>query len=116
VAVVLAFQDLQQLSKETDRSVVASNSGVMICMPRVSPATAELMSKRLGEHPVQTASMSKGPIGGARHGQTTSFSTQMAPVLGAREIMAPPFGDYVATVHAPEMNDRPFLVDATREI
>jgi hypothetical protein len=38
----------------------------------------------------------------------------MAPVLGLREIMSPPFGNRIATVHARDISDRPFLVDLTR--
>lgn len=115
VAVVLALQDVAHIKDKDERSVVLSNCGTMICFSGVSETTAEAMSSRLGQHPVQTASISTGPSGDrTRNVRTKSVTTTMAPILGTREIMSPPFGDRVATVHCRDMNNLPFLVDLTR--
>ncbi|TYB54743.1 TraM recognition domain-containing protein [Nonomuraea sp. PA05] len=112
VAMVIAVQDARQFKDENQRSVVFANCGTLICLSGVSRKSAEAMSERVGEHPVQTASVSMGSST-ASAGRSTSHTvnTQMAPILGVREIMAPPFGPYAGTVHARDISDRPFLID-----
>lgn len=117
VAAVIAVQDVAQFKDENQRSIIFANCGTAIYMPRTSSKSAELLSKRLGEHPVQTASMSMGPSSSGWGTHTNrSTQTQMVPVLGAREIMglADPFGQFAGIIHAPELTDRPFIVDLTQ--
>lgn len=115
VAVVVAVQDALQFKDPNQRSIVFANCGTLVCLNGVSHASAEIMSKRVGEHPVQTSSVSTGPMPsgpGRSHSRTTG--TQMVPVLGIREIMSPPFGRWSATVHARDLSAQPFLVDLER--
>lgn len=115
VAVLFALQDAAQFKDENQRSVLFANSGTVICTDGVSPTTARLMSERIGLHPVATTSTSVGPyIHGQGRGPSLSTSTTMAPVLGEREIMHPPFGDRMACVHTPDLSSAPFFVDLTR--
>jgi type IV secretory pathway TraG/TraD family ATPase VirD4 len=117
IAAVIAVQDVAQFKDENQRSIIFANSGTVIYMPRTSSKSAELLSKRLGEHPVQAASMSTGPApSGLGTNTNRTKHTQMVPVLGAREIMglADPFGRFAAIVHAPDLTDRPFIVDLTQ--
>lgn len=113
--VVLAVQDVSQFKDKDERSSILSNCATFVCLPGVSPATATAFSERLGQAPVETASVSRGPSpGGIWTSTTTSSSVAMAPVLGTREIMQPPFGGRPAIVHAREISDAPFIVDLTR--
>jgi type IV secretory pathway TraG/TraD family ATPase VirD4 len=109
---LIALQDAAQFKDKDERSVIFSNSGTLIYLPHTSALSAQLLSDRLGQHPVQTASMSVSP---SPHGigtqRTPSWQTQMAPVLGQREISNLPFGERAALVHASPLLDPPFLVD-----
>lgn len=116
VALVIAVQDAQQFKDADQRSVIFANCGTLVCMAGVSHASAELMSKRIGEHPVQTSSLSRSPAqNGPGYSTSRTMGTQMAPVLGVREIMSPPFGPWTATVHARDLASNPFVVDLTRQ-
>lgn len=115
VAAVIAVQDVAQFKDENQRSIIFANCGTAIYLPRTSGKSAELLCKRVGEHPVQTSSVSVSPASSGWGTQTSrSAQTQIVPVLGAREIMELPFGRFAAVVHAPDIADRPFLVDLTR--
>lgn len=115
VAAVIAVQDVAQFKDENQRSIVFANCGTVIYLPRTSSKSAELLCKRVGEHPVQTSSVSVGPASSGWGTQTSrSAQTHIVPVLGAREIMELPFGRFAAVVHAPDLADRPFLVDLTK--
>ena len=115
VAVLFALQDARQFKDENQRSVLFANAGTVICTQGVSAETAKLMSGRIGMHPVATTSTSIGPyVHGQGHGPTLSTSTNMAPVLGEREISAPPFDGRMACVHSPDLSDATFFVDLQR--
>jgi type IV secretory pathway TraG/TraD family ATPase VirD4 len=115
VAVLLALQDAAQFSDQNQRSVIFANSGCVICTQGVSSTTAKLMSDRLGVHPVATMTTSQGPwVRGQSGGPNLSTATSMAPVLGEREIMSPPFDGRIACVHARDLSTKPFFVDLTR--
>lgn len=112
VAAVIAVQDVAQFKDENQRSIVFANCGSAIYLRRTSAKSAELLSKRVGEHAVPSASVSVSPApsGWGTH-TSRSTQTQMVPILAAREIMELPFGQFPAVVHAPDLADRPFLVD-----
>jgi type IV secretory pathway TraG/TraD family ATPase VirD4 len=117
VAALIAVQDVAQFKDENQRSIIFSNCGTLIYLPGASSASADLLSRRLGEHPVQTSSVTVGPAPGGwgRH-TNRSTQTQMVPVLRPREItnLSEPFGRFAAIVHSRPLSDTPFLVDLTR--
>jgi type IV secretory pathway TraG/TraD family ATPase VirD4 len=116
VAVLFALQDARQFKDENQRAVLFANAGTVICTAGVSPDTARLASQRIGMHPVATTTTtSVGPYtSGQSYGPSLSTSTTMAPVLGEREIMHPPFGRRAACVHSPDLSGAPFFVDLQR--
>ncbi|MGH3220007.1 MAG: type IV secretory system conjugative DNA transfer family protein [Streptosporangiaceae bacterium] len=115
VAALIAVQDVRQFKDESQRSIIFSNCGTLIYLSGASSESAELLSRRVGQHPVQASSVSVGPSSSG-WGTSTSRSaqTQLVPLLGAREIMDLPFGPHAAVVHSRQLADRPFLVDLTR--
>lgn len=109
---LIAVQDAAQFKDENERSVIFSNSGTLVYLPHTSALSAKLLSDRLGQHPVQTSSMSVSQSSSGWGTQRNpSWQTQMAPVLGQREISSLPFGPRSAVVHASPLIDPPFLVD-----
>jgi len=117
VSALIAVQNVAQFKDDNERSVIFGNCGTLIYMPGTSEASAQLLSKRLGEHPVQISSISVGPAPsgwGSRASRSTQ--TQMAPVLGIREItnLRDLFGRHSALVHSRPLSDHPFLVDLTQ--
>jgi type IV secretory pathway TraG/TraD family ATPase VirD4 len=115
VAGLIALQDAAQFKDENQRSIIFSNCGTLIYLPGASSLSAKLLSDRVGQHPVQATSVSVGPApsGWGSH-RTRSTQTQMAPILGQREISNLPFGPHAAVVHAQPLADPPFLVDLTQ--
>jgi len=115
VAAVIAVQDVKQFKDENQRSIVFSNCGTLVYLPGASSESAELLSRRVGQHPVQVSSVSTGPSpSGWGTSTSRSTQTQLVPILGAREIMDLPFGPHAAIVHSRQLADRPFLVDLSQ--
>lgn len=115
VAGLIALQDAAQFKDENQRSIIFSNCATLIYLPGASSVSAKLLSDRVGLHPVQTTSVSVGPApsGWGTH-TNRSTQTQMAPILGQREISNLPFGPHAAVVHAKPLADAPFLIDLTQ--
>jgi type IV secretory pathway TraG/TraD family ATPase VirD4 len=111
VGVCLAAQDVTQFGDADTRTSILSNCQSLIVLPGTSPETAGYLSKRLGERPVEQVSVTQAPTGGFFGTRTVGGSSGMAPVLGLREIMHPPFGDHVSIAHIPSVTREPFLVD-----
>jgi type IV secretory pathway TraG/TraD family ATPase VirD4 len=112
VSVCLALQDVAQIKDQDERSAILANCATLMCLPGGSPATAKLLGERLGERQESFHSTSRSPSAGFG-GASMSSSTGMVPVLGSREITAPPFFAYGAVTHvsAPEVGitSRPML-------
>ena len=101
VAGLIALQDAAQFKDENQRSIIFSNSATLIYLPGTSSLSAKLLSDRLGQHPVQSTSVSVGPAASGWGNQTSrSTQTTMAPVLAQREISNLPFGPRAAVVHS----------------
>lgn len=112
VTVCLALQDLTQMRRPEDRAAVLTNCGTVICMPGVSPDTAEAFARRLGKR--QEVDVSSEHEHGSGWARRTSRRHATVPVLGEREIMAPPFGERVAVAHSRPVSRKPMLLDTTR--
>jgi len=113
--VVLALQDAAQIKDENERSTILSNCSTYVSLHGVSRASADYLSSRLGDNRVSSySSQSTRNPGRWSRTESTSMTSEQAPVLGPREIMAPPFGHRSAIVHARDVSDRPFVVDLSR--
>jgi type IV secretory pathway TraG/TraD family ATPase VirD4 len=114
-SVVLALQDAAQIKDENERSTILSNCATYVSLHGVSRASADYLSSRLGDGRVSyhSSQATRSP-GHWRRIESTSLSSELAPVLGPREIMAPPFGLRSSIVHARDVSDHPFVVDLAR--
>lgn len=115
LSLTLALQDVTQIKEEREQSAILSNCSTYVSLSGVSEASARYLASRLGEVPVPTHARQTTRDPGrwqATSGMTTT--TQMVPVLGTREIMAPPFGNRSAIVHSRDLSARPFVVNLER--
>jgi hypothetical protein len=112
--VCLAAQDVAQFGDEQRQSALLANCHSYVSMHGVSPASAAYLSKRLGTRAREEMTVTVS--GSRRVFEPPGRSRQAAvgPVLGAREIMYPPFGPLTAVVHCPSAATGPFLVDLER--
>jgi type IV secretory pathway TraG/TraD family ATPase VirD4 len=113
VSVVLAAQDVGQFPDENQRLAIFGNCATYISLPGRSNANAEYLMGRLGQRYQSSLTLTTQPgpgFGGLGH--TNQVGT--VPVLGAREIMDPPWGERCGIVHSQPASGRPFLVDLTR--
>ena len=113
VSVVLATQDVGQFRDKDERAAILGNCATYLTLPGASKANAEYFASRLGQRTQATTSLTHSP--GASSGQL-SLGSQLTQVdvLGAREILDPPWGERTALVHCQAVSGKPFLVDLTR--
>lgn len=115
-SVLLACQDVTQFQPDV-RDEILSNCGTMVCLPRVSKATTDYFSGRLGQMNFGSMSHNVGGRGGfGQPGSTWTHSTVTGAVLAHREISSPPplLGCWPGFVHAPSLSARPVVVDLDR--
>jgi len=113
VSVVLATQDVGQFDTESERLAILGNCSTYIALPTPSKANGEYLAGRLGQRFQSSMSLTHSP-GAKSPGISKSTTANSVPVMGAREIMQPPFGERVAVVHSPQVSGKPFLTDLTR--
>lgn len=116
VGVVVALQDVAKLRDEADRSSIVTNAATFMMLPGCSPVSVKAFVERLGHRPERTYGMQASGWG---NDVNRSFGTEMVPVLGEREVMAPPEGDRPAVVHIKAsqvgVTTKPFVVDLQRD-
>src|SRR5262245_57203270 len=61
VAGLVAVQDVMQFDDPNERSSIFGNCSILVYLPQTSQASAEMLSKRLGQHPVPVQSTTRGP-------------------------------------------------------
>lgn len=105
VAACVGAQDVTQFGDEVAQERMLANADTLITLRGVSAATAAFMAKRLGE--VQAATVTNSMDG--RGSWNPTLSHQSKPMLGSREIMQPPIGDYGGIVHIRGSWAHPFL-------
>lgn len=111
------MQDVLQFDDQNERSNIFGNCSTLVYLPQTSQASAEMLSKRLGQHPVPVQTTTRGPAAnGWGINNTQGMQTQMVPILGEREIMQLPFGRFSAVVHSRQVSDRPFIVDLETQL
>ena len=114
-SVILALQDAAQIKDENERSTILSNCATFVSLHGVSRTSADYLTARLGEGRVASQSAQTTRVPGQWRGShSTTLSSELAPILGSREVMAPPFGRRSAVVHARDVSDHPFVVDLSR--
>lgn len=109
--VILALQDVTQLGTEREVQSVLANCQTAITFTGCSHETAEFMQDRLGQRKVQKVGVNRRDLellGGRNH------AIEDVSVLGDREIMHVPVGNYPAIVHARGVSAKPFLVELGR--
>jgi len=112
--VCLAAQDVGQFGTEQEQSSLLANCHTYVSMFGVSPASAEYLSKRLGNRMKEESTVT---INGSRklfEPPGRSRQATVGPVLGSREIMFSPLGQRTALVHCPSVSVAPFMVDVER--
>ena len=113
VGVCLAAQDVTQFGDEKERTAVLSNCATYVSLPSSPKPSADHFASRLGQRQQSVLGLSHS-TGAARPQRSITQSLETTPVLGAREIMDPPWGPRSAIVHSHEVTGKPFLVDLTR--
>jgi type IV secretory pathway TraG/TraD family ATPase VirD4 len=107
VGVALGLQDVAQLGDEVAQTRALSNCQTFLAMSGTSATTASFLSSRLGTHDAGSSTWSPNP-----HGVLSpSVSRSQVPVLGTREIMYPPTGQFSGIAHVPAITDRPWIAD-----
>ena len=116
VSVLLATQDVSQFD-EDKRDEILANCGTMLCLPRVSQATTDYFSGRLGEMAFESISDTTASNRSSGASRSRTRSTERGRVLDHREIASPPpqFGNWPGVMHAPSIATAPILVDLTRQ-
>lgn len=94
---VLAAQNVTQFGDEAERSNIFDACDTMMILPGASDASVTMFQSRLGQREVRRQAVTREF--GKRHG-SVSMSGESVPVLGGREIMQPPFGQFPAFVHS----------------
>lgn len=95
--IVPAAQNVTQFGNDTDRSTIFDACDTMMILPGSSDASVKMFQSRLGRREMQRLSVTREF--GRGHG-SVSMSGETVEVLGSRELMQPPFGQYPAFVHS----------------
>jgi hypothetical protein len=130
VGICLAAQDTSQFGNKTETAEILSNCNTIITLKNAPPATANYFSEQLGKRREQKVSVSDKRTladdfhdleGGASlfnviiknlfKSKRKSIDTVEVPILGEREIMYPPVGNYPAVVLVSPVSNKPFLVE-----
>jgi type IV secretory pathway TraG/TraD family ATPase VirD4 len=106
VAVCVGVQDVTQLGDENTQTRMLSNADTVITLKGISAKSAEYLASRLGDVEASSASMQMDPNGR----WIPSLAHSSRPMLGSREIMQPPVGQYGGIVHVRGSSPHPFLV------
>jgi type IV secretory pathway TraG/TraD family ATPase VirD4 len=110
VAACIGAQDVTQFGDTVAQERMLANADTLIAMKGVSAATAEFVSRRLGDVRAATTTTTLQDRG--RWAPSISYETK--PMLGSREIMQPPVGRYGGLVHIRGSSPHPFLVTFDR--
>jgi type IV secretory pathway TraG/TraD family ATPase VirD4 len=112
--VCLAAQDVAQFGDERQQSALLANCHTYISMAGVSPASATYFSSRLGTRMRDEFTLTNGGNRTLFEGPQMTRQSSTAPVIGAREIMFPPWGNHPALVHCPSVSIPPFMISLDR--
>jgi type IV secretory pathway TraG/TraD family ATPase VirD4 len=105
--VCVAMQDVEQFGDAGQQNRVLSNCDVFVALRGVSDSTSKFFANRLGTTQVLTVTNTLGSAGG-QWNPTAAHVDRL--VLGQREIMYPPVGNFGGVVQVRRSSPRPFLV------
>ena len=114
--VVSILQDIDQLPEDI-RETFLNNCATLIALYGCGSKAADWLSNKFGRRRTgkisQNDSTSSSGFMNSSASQGISISQEYIPVLEPREIMYP-IHDRIATVHCRLANEKPFIVDTTR--
>jgi type IV secretory pathway TraG/TraD family ATPase VirD4 len=113
--VVFAAQNVVQLGDERRASELLDSCDSMLLLPGSSDATVRAFQGRLGERTVTRVSLGEDVVGRNRNLRREA-STERVAMLGAREIIDPPFTEHCAFLHSKTMGAEPVVLDLTRGV
>ncbi len=103
--VCVALQDVNQLGPPEQQTRMLANCDTFITLAGVSPDTARFFSTRLGTVTAPMTTTAQDHTGTWR----PSITHQDRPLLGDREIMSPPVGQYGGVAQLRSGSPHPFL-------
>lgn len=109
--VVIAAQNVTQFGDEGEQSTVFDACDTMMLLPGASKASIGMFQSRLGTRQVRRQSTSREF--GQGHG-SVSFSGETVDVLGSRELIDPPFGQFPAFLHSRSDGIGPVAIELDR--
>ncbi len=109
--VVLAAQNVTQFGDETEQSTMFDACDTMVLLPGASKASIGMFQSRLGARQVRRQSTSREF--GKRHG-SVSISGETVDMLGNRELLDPPFGQFPAFLHSRSDGIGPVAIELDR--
>jgi type IV secretory pathway TraG/TraD family ATPase VirD4 len=109
--VVVAAQNVTQFGDEAEQSTVFDACDTMMLLPGASKASVAMFQSRLGTRQVRRQSTSREF--GRGHG-SVSFSGETVDVLGSRELIDPPFGQFPAFLHSRSDGIGPVAIELDR--
>ncbi|HWG02465.1 MAG TPA: type IV secretory system conjugative DNA transfer family protein [Trebonia sp.] len=109
--VVIAAQNVAQFGDEGEQSTVFDACDTMMLLPGASRASIGIFQSRLGTRQVRRQSTSREF--GKGHG-SVSVSGETVDVLGNRELLDPPFGQFPAFVHSRSDGVGPVAIELER--
>jgi type IV secretory pathway TraG/TraD family ATPase VirD4 len=109
--IVLAAQNATQFGDGDARSTIFDACDTMMLLPGASEASLRQFQSRLGQREVRR--MSVGHELGNRGG-SYNVAGERAPMVGDRELLAPPFGRRVGFVHSRSTGLGPVAIELDR--
>ena len=108
---MVAAQNVTQFGDEAEQSTVFDACDTMMLLPGASKASVAMFQSRLGTRQVRRQSTSREF--GRGHG-SVSFSGETVDVLGSRELIDPPFGQFPAFLHSRSDGIGPVAIELDR--
>lgn len=111
--VVFAAQNVAQFGDERTAAKLFDSCDTMMLLRGSAEATVMAFQGRLGQRTVERVSFGQDAAGWNRNFRTET-SAESVPMVGARELIDPPFSQYCAFLHSRTMGASPIVVDLAR--
>lgn len=114
--VVLAAQHVTQFGDEGQRSALLDSCDTMVVLQGAADPTVKMFQARLGQRETPRVSVSQDVRGGFNRNVRTDRSSEIVDMIGAREMIDPPFGKYPAFVHSRTLGSSPIALELARGV